>query len=73
MERVFAGQLPALPTRFATTFPEIAARVSRWRRLSAERHALARLDARLLRDIGIDAAAAEAEAARPFWDAPTGR
>jgi uncharacterized protein YjiS (DUF1127 family) len=44
-----------------------------WRALARERRALARLEARLLRDIGLDEAAVEAEAARPFWDAPAGR
>lgn len=32
-----------------------------------QRQALARLDARLLRDIGLDAGQARAEAAKPFW------
>lgn len=48
-------------------------RIALWRALSRERRALATLDARLLRDIGIDAAEAAREAARPFWDAPEGR
>ena len=33
-----------------------------------ERAALARLDDAALRDIGLDRAGAEAEAARPFWE-----
>lgn len=45
----------------------------RWMRLRRERAALATLDPRLLQDIGVDRAAAAAEAARPFWDAPAGR
>ncbi len=32
-----------------------------------QRQALADLDARLLADVGIDAAAARREAAKPFW------
>jgi uncharacterized protein YjiS (DUF1127 family) len=32
-----------------------------------ERRQLARLDAHLLRDIGLDAPEAEAECAKPFW------
>ncbi len=32
---------------------------------------LAQLDAHLLADIGLDRGAAEAEANRPIWDAPT--
>ena len=38
-----------------------------------ERRALARLTARELRDLGLDAEAARREAARPFWDLPRGR
>ncbi|MFC3118746.1 DUF1127 domain-containing protein [Jhaorihella thermophila] len=35
-----------------------------------QRRALRKLDARALEDIGITRAEAEAEAARPLWDAP---
>lgn len=35
-----------------------------------QRRALGRLDARLLDDIGVTPAEAEAEARRPAWDAP---
>ena len=52
---------------------DLFARFVVWRRLAAERRRLSQLDARLLRDIGIDPSAAEAEAARPFWDEPAGR
>lgn len=38
--------------------------------LRRQRSALARLDDRLLDDIGVDQDAARAEAARPVWDAP---
>lgn len=34
---------------------------------SRQRRALARLDARLLRDIGVSVEQAEREAAKPFW------
>jgi uncharacterized protein YjiS (DUF1127 family) len=44
-----------------------------WRALARERRTLSTLDARLLRDIGVEAADAEIEAARPFWDAPANR
>lgn len=57
-----------------TTMPHILpapARMLRlvrdWRSLRRERLALARLDARLLDDIGIGAGAARDEAAKPFW------
>lgn len=36
----------------------------------AQRRALARFDARMLRDIGVTRAQAEAEASRPLWDVP---
>lgn len=45
----------------------------RWaelRALAQQRRALAGLDDTLLRDIGLTADAARAEAERPFWDAP---
>lgn len=56
-----------------TPLADVWATLLLWRRVARERRALATLDARLLRDIGIDAASAEIETARPFWDAPEGR
>jgi len=38
--------------------------------LRRSRRALGHLDARLMRDIGVDAIEARTEAARPTWDAP---
>lgn len=38
--------------------------------LARQRRALARLDTERLTDIGLSRAEAEAEAARPAWDAP---
>lgn len=38
-----------------------------WTGRQRMRASLARLDAHLLRDIGIDASRAEVEAAKPFW------
>lgn len=38
--------------------------------LARQRRALARLDAAALRDIGLTAVQAQAEASRPVWDAP---
>jgi uncharacterized protein YjiS (DUF1127 family) len=37
----------------------------------AQRRALARLDAHLLRDLGLDAERVAAECARPAWDVPS--
>jgi uncharacterized protein YjiS (DUF1127 family) len=38
-----------------------------WYRRARSRHELAQLDARLLRDIGLDPAQALHEASKPFW------
>ena len=57
----------------ALRLPRVSFPLVRWLRVSSERRSLAGLDARQLRDIGIDAATAAAEASRPFWDVPEGR
>lgn len=57
-----AGRLAMAPTGLR---PLRLARVWIWRAQS--RRALARLDARLLDDVGISAVAARDEAAKPFW------
>lgn len=41
--------------------------ISHWIRNYKTRKSLHRMDHRLLQDIGIDRAQAEAEAAKPFW------
>ena len=38
-----------------------------WQERARQRHALARLDDRMLRDIGASRADVEAECAKPFW------
>ena len=45
----------------------MTARVMGWVKTMRGRKALARLDARLLQDIGISEAEARREATRPFW------
>lgn len=45
----------------------------RWWTLARQRQALARLDERMLKDIGISRGDAMAESARPFWDDPLKR
>jgi uncharacterized protein YjiS (DUF1127 family) len=60
----FGGLRPRLPLRLP---------LGQWIRVSRERRMLAGLTERQLRDIGIDAATAASEAARPFWDLPEGR
>lgn len=60
----------------ATTHPASTPRRSRVQRLLRalvqyrQRQHLGKLDAHMLRDIGMTAAQAQAEAARPIWDAP---
>jgi uncharacterized protein YjiS (DUF1127 family) len=51
----------------------VRARLGLWTAVARERRALARLDARLLRDIGLHAGEAAREADRPFWDPPSRR
>jgi uncharacterized protein YjiS (DUF1127 family) len=43
--------------------------LSLWRRRLEERRAIAALDDRLLRDIGMAREVAEREAVKPFWEA----
>ncbi|HSF94858.1 MAG TPA: DUF1127 domain-containing protein [Thermohalobaculum sp.] len=64
-------------TTFVATLTGFGARglrmhlpLAQWIRVSRERRRLAGLSERQLNDIGIDAATAAQEAARPFWDLP---
>ena len=45
----------------------MARRVAIWERRARTRRALSRLDAAMLRDLGLDPMTEQAEAARPFW------
>ena len=45
----------------------VFASLREWRRRSRERHELARLDERMLRDIGLSHAQREFLANKPFW------
>ena len=49
----------------------IISRLRRWRDLSRQRRALARLDDRILKDIGVRHEDAAVEAQRHFWDDPS--
>lgn len=49
---------------------DLWSQVKRMIAVRQQRRALRKLDARALEDIGITRAEAEAEAARPLWDAP---
>ncbi|TVQ35515.1 MAG: DUF1127 domain-containing protein [Geminicoccaceae bacterium] len=61
---------PTIPrqTHTATDWLHLAMRqVGVWYARARERHALAQLDARMLRDIGLTEAQAQDEASKPFW------
>jgi uncharacterized protein YjiS (DUF1127 family) len=58
---------PAPRAGFARRLHDIAVLAAGWLARARSRRALLALDARALRDIGVTAAAARREAARPFW------
>jgi uncharacterized protein YjiS (DUF1127 family) len=65
----FASILTGTPSsRLRLRFP-----LSQWIQVARERRKLAAMSEQQLRDIGVNAAAAEREASRPFWDLPQGR
>jgi len=53
--------------RFGRLFAAVAALLARWQRRESTRRQLARLDARLLADIGLDPDAVRVEIGRLFW------
>ncbi|MCA2014056.1 hypothetical protein [Pararhodobacter sp. CCB-MM2] len=65
-------QQPALcqPVR-VSGFGQLLKRVAELRAIARQRRDLAALDTHRLFDLGLDAQAAQREAARPFWDAPS--
>ena len=67
---------PSLETTwhgFGGWFGSVPARMLRvlvvWQQRANQRHALSRLDARMLSDIGLSRAEAEREYRKPFWQA----
>jgi len=68
-----AGDLPWGRAGFRGDLPRLAARLldplCLWQERANQRHALMRLDARMLSDIGISRAEAEREFRKPFWRA----
>jgi uncharacterized protein YjiS (DUF1127 family) len=62
--------LEAPPPRWRLILGSIVATLRDWRRRSVERSELARLDARTLRDIGVDPGAVDYEMRQPFWRPP---
>ncbi len=63
----------ALPLDAAAWVRRVVVEARTAANLRRERRALAALDARLLRDIGVSEADAQIEAARLPWDRPAGR
>lgn len=63
---VAAGQRRAVPG-VRETVKALFATLWTWRFRARTRHQLARLDARMLRDIGLDPMTADKEATKPFW------
>jgi uncharacterized protein YjiS (DUF1127 family) len=55
-----------LPPVSAALF-HLARRVLIWEQRRQTRHAMARLDAHMIRDIGLTPGAVENEVAKPFW------
>ncbi|MFN3614738.1 MAG: DUF1127 domain-containing protein [Rubrimonas sp.] len=69
---MFATARRAVPRQISpiASLVDAWAVIAAWRAVSSQRRALSKLDARLLRDIGLDPVTAAAEAERPFWDLP---
>lgn len=59
----------ALSIRLSGFLAAIASAYSTWHERSIQRRALARLDDRMLRDIGISRSDVEQEVEKPFWQA----
>ncbi|MDJ1007808.1 MAG: DUF1127 domain-containing protein [Paracoccaceae bacterium] len=66
--RTIARIFPSLPARRRRN---ALSRLVDWMALYRQRHRLSELPDHLLDDIGVSREAAEAEADRPVWDAPS--
>lgn len=73
MEMEIPMRTDALVAPAPTARPSRLRRLALWLTLRRERGDLAALDARLLRDVGLDPAVARREWERPFWDVPGNR
>jgi uncharacterized protein YjiS (DUF1127 family) len=61
------SKLEALPKSFLSAITDIGCYLARRRERQRQRQALARLDHRLLKDIGLSSDAALGELRKPFW------
>lgn len=68
MSTLIAQRTLSLLAGPATVAVTLRRRVQAWREAHHTRRALGRLDAHMLKDIGLDPMTIEHEAARPFWD-----
>ncbi|HXP05051.1 MAG TPA: DUF1127 domain-containing protein [Stellaceae bacterium] len=66
-ERALRGGWPPRRCSPGDLFRSALALIRRWHERARQRRQLARLDARMLRDLGITAAEAERECNKPFW------
>ncbi len=69
----YAGPRRPNAASFGEILPEAAARAVRtlltWQERDRQRRALAQLDARMLKDVGLSRAEVELELRKPFWRA----
>ncbi len=69
----YAGPRRPTAASFGKFFIEAAARALRtlliWQERDRQRHALAQLDARMLKDVGLSRAEVALELRKPFWQA----
>lgn len=62
-----AGSIFAAGLSFGRTVGNLVDLIALWRDRSRQRHALMKLDRRMLSDVGIGRVEAENEARKPFW------
>lgn len=64
---ILSSRLSLRSAAASSVQPQIAGRVHKWLELRRSRSALARLDTRMLKDIGVSELDAQTECDRPFW------
>ena len=62
-----AGAIVGKGERVGTTVAGIVQTLENWAERARQRRELARLDDRMLKDIGLNRATMQAEVAKPFW------